>query len=692
MAAALTALVVIWLLASALPRHRRAGPNVLLITIDTLRADAVGAYGASRASTPMLDRLAAGGVRFDNAHAHNVVTLPSIANILSGRYPHEHGVRDNSGFRFPAGSPTLATLLKERGYRTGAFVSAFPLASRFGLGRGFDVYDDSFVDRETRPAFLLQERRAPETVALAQRFMAQSREPFLCWVHLYEPHFPYEPPEPFASRFLDAPYLGEVAAADAALAPLLAPLLEAGASGRTLVVFTADHGESLGEHGESTHGIFAYEATLRVPLVLYQPSSVAPRVVIAPVRHVDLVPTILDALDLPVPAGLPGRSLVPLATGRPLDPAPSYFEALSGRLNRGWAPLHGVLHGGLKYIDLPVAELYDLASDPHETRNLAPSPRLEPMKVLLAPFRSADPGPARGRESRETEERLRSLGYIGGGPIKTKERFTEDDDPKRLIGLDGILQEVVSLYFSGDIGAALARCRELVRLRPDMALSLLHLAHLERESGHLDAAVAALRKALAADAENATAASLLGAYLTQAGRAEEAAALLEPYAQRDQPDLDVLFAQGLALAQLGRHAQALAVLERARDLDPANAMVLVHIGTVHLMARDGGRARSAFEAAVAMNPMIARGHSSLAVVAAEEGRVEEALGHFGRALELDPKESEPLLALGSLLWRKGRQTEARRYLELFVAKAPPSRYERELLGVRTWLAHNPPSG
>ncbi|HEY8147307.1 MAG TPA: sulfatase-like hydrolase/transferase, partial [Vicinamibacteria bacterium] len=473
------------------------GLSVLLITVDTLRADAVGAYGKADAGTAWMDRLAAAGVRFEDAHAHNVVTLASHANILSGRYPTDHGVRDNSGFRFPAGIETLATLLQARGYATGAFVSAFPLASRFGLARGFDVYDDTFVDAEARPAFLEQERRGPETVALAARWMeSQADRPFFCWVHVYEPHAPYAPAEPFASRFRGEPYQGEVAAADAALRPILEPVLERAGAGRTLVVLTADHGESLGEHGEATHGIFAYEATLRIPLILYQPRLLRPRVESDPARHVDLLPTILDALSLPPPAGLPGRSL--LTRTAPGAQTTSYFEALSGQLNRGWAPLHGLIRDREKYIELPIPELYDLRQDPSEVRNRAAAQpqQLEALRTLLAPLRSADRGIHRTPENAEARERLKSLGYVSGaGP--TPARYTEEDDPKRLIALDAMLQDVVRLYTAGDLRAALVRCRELVRLRPRMAISLLHLAHLERESGNQAAAVDALQKALA---------------------------------------------------------------------------------------------------------------------------------------------------------------------------------------------------
>lgn len=334
--------------------HTRAGVrqdpglSVLLITIDTLRADALGAYGNPRAQTPWIDRLAAEGVRFDRAHAHNVVTLPSHSNLLSGQYPLAHGVRDNTGFRFPSDRPTLATLLKGRGYRTAAFVSAFPLDSRFGLDAGFEVYDDRIgATGEMRSAFTVAERKGPATVQAALAWMAQhAQERTFCFVHLYEPHFAYEPPEPFAARFRDDPYLGEVAAADAALEPLLKPILEAGGGGRTLVVLTGDHGESLGEHGEMTHGTFAYESTLRVPLVVYGPRILKPAVVREAVRHVDVLPTVLEALAMDLPEGLPGRSLLSVAAGGTAPPAPAYFEALSSSLNQGWAPLRGVSSGG----------------------------------------------------------------------------------------------------------------------------------------------------------------------------------------------------------------------------------------------------------------------------------------------------------------------------------------------------------
>jgi arylsulfatase A-like enzyme/tetratricopeptide (TPR) repeat protein len=650
---------------------RQPGLDVLLITVDTMRADALGAYGNRRASTPAIDRLAAAGVRFVDAHAHNVTTLPSHANIFSGRYPSDHHVRDNSGFRFPATIDTLATRLKARGYRTGAFISAFPLDSRFGLDRGFDVYDDSFVEAQARPAFLEQERRGADTVALARRWIDQDVDsrPYFCWVHLYEPHFPYAPPEPFASRFQADPYLGEVAAVDDALAPLLDAAV---ASGHALIVLTADHGESLGEHGEATHGIFAYEATLRVPLIVFQAQLFPPRVVDSPARHVDLLPTILDALALPAPAGIAGRSVLPELAGESARDAraaasapPIYFEALSGTLNRGWAPLRGVIHERFKYIDLPIPELYDLDRDPTEGHNLADSDRrhVEELRAVVESIQSRDSQAEPRIETADARQRLRSLGYVTTAAA-VQARYTESDDPKRLIALDELLQEVNRLYFAGDLRGALARCRELVERRPTMAVSLLELAHLERESGNLPAAIDALRRAARLDSEDTQTLSLLGAYLTQAGRATEAADLLAPYARREPADLQVLVTRALALAAARQPAEALSALAEARRQDPTNAMLRVEAGTVYLMAGDRPRAREEFEAALTLNRHVVRAYSSLGVMAAEDGRRDEAIAYWKQALEADPREAAKLVAFADFMRRNGRAADAHSLFEL----------------------------
>jgi choline-sulfatase len=657
--------------------RREPGMNVLLITVDTLRADAVGAYGHPNAGTPWMDRLAAEGVLFTRAHAHNVVTFPSHANILSGRYPLRHGVRDNAGFRFPAGMETIATLLKSRGYSTGAFVSAFPLESRFGLTRGFDVYDDR-LGESGGPAMRLEHiprRPGVETVEAARRWIAAQvpGQPYFCWVHLYEPHWPYAPPEPFASRFRENPYQGGVATADAALGPLVEPILEQGAAGRTLVVLTADHGEALGDHDEITHGILAYEATLRIPLVLYGPRLFSPRVVRDPVRHVDLLPTILDAVGLGGPVETDGRSLLALAAGRrqPVDAA--YFEALTAAATRGWAPLYGVIRGSQKYVDLPIPELYDLDADPREQMNLAPSHpgEVAQLRSLLLDLRRADPGFQAMEESGEARERLKALGYAAGGAPQ-KARYTEEDDPKRLMGVNTALSKVIGRYDAGDLRGALALCREVVASRPTMPQALHYLAHLEWQLGQREAAVEAAQRALSLNTDNTEVASRLGYYLAQSGRSAEAATLLEPYARRRDPDVDVVTALAVAYASSGRAKDAIAAFDRLLAIDPTNAMALLNKGRICVQSGRSAEAREAFEAALRLDPALGLAHVSLGLLALQAGRTEEALEEWRKALETDPHAYEAMFNLGATLLRLGRVAEARPFIERYMGEAPPT--------------------
>lgn len=677
----------LWSLAPAAVRRERL--SVLLISIDTLRADALGAYGRAGADTPWSDRLAAAGARFESVRAHNVVTLPSHANLLSGRLSFEHGVRDNTGFRFPADVPTLATLLKERGYRTGAFLSAFVLDSRFGLDRGFDVYDDRLGGTEVRSEFLVPERSAERTVAAARHWLAaQGDTPAFLFLHLYEPHFPYEPPEPFRTPFAAEPYQGEVAAADAALGPLLAPILDSGERARWLVALTSDHGEALGEHGEMTHGIFAYEACLRVPLMLYAPRLLRPRVVRAPIAQVDVLPTLLDALGLPAPDALAGRSQWPSAFGRSAEPAPLYFEALSSSLNRGWAPLYGLLEGGLKYVDLPLPELYDLAADPGEARNLVATrpEELERLRSRLARFRARDRGVSRVAEEEAALERLRALGYVAAATSQAKQRHTEADDPKNLVGIDTRIREVVRLYRARDLRGALALCEQNIRERPQMPVSYLHLAYLKRGLGDLPGAVEAARRSFELRPLDGEAVSLYAIYLSEARRAGEAVGVTEPYASDSQPNLDVLTARGMALAHLGRFQAALETFAAARRVDPSNALTLVNIGTVHLMSGDRGAARGAFESALEVDPGVARAHNSLGVMAMTDGRSEEAVERWKQAAALDPRDYQTLFNLGSTLRRLGRAAEARPYLEAYLREAPLALEARDMEQVRKWLS------
>ncbi|HKR64136.1 MAG TPA: sulfatase-like hydrolase/transferase, partial [Thermoanaerobaculia bacterium] len=569
--------------------HRsRETRDVILVTIDTLRADALG-----RGRTPFLDSLAARGVVFTHAHAHNVVTLPSHTNILTGLYPWQHGVRDNAGFTLDAKHPTIAALLHDAGFATGAFVSAYPLDSRFRLDRGFDVYDDHYRSASGALDFAVQERPGAETLAAARAWWdgVAGRKRFL-WVHLYEPHAPYLPPSPFRERERAQPYYGEVAAADAALAAVLGPMLDA--SPDALLVVTGDHGESLGEHGEQTHGLFAYEATLAVPLIVVDPRE-KHRVDARWVRHIDIAPTIAEKTGIARRADWKGASLFAQdARGY------TYFESLSASLNRGWAPLVGALDEGRKLIELPIPELYDLPSDPHEAKNRYADERRSVAALRKMLKEDAPSTSAAGRQSIDQEEHatLLSLGYLSGAQTKTS--YTAADDPKNLVGLDNQLHEAIAAYQMGKLDRAIEHARALLAARPDMQIAQELLAFFLAENDKPADAIAVLERRVAEGRANDAIRIRLGLLLSESGRAREALALLRPFADHDDPDL--LNAYGIALADNGDLAGAVREFQRILAEDPDNARAHQNLGIVALRAGDVERARASPRKALALNP------------------------------------------------------------------------------------------
>ena len=678
--------------------------NVLLITIDTLRADALGCYGGP-AATPALDRLAAQGIRFDFAHAHAVTTLASHASILTGAYPFQHAVRDNSGYRLAPGARTIATLLKRAGYATAAFVGAFPLHSRFGLNQGFDAYDDRFGDTRAPDEFVMPERPAPVVVALARSWIGRgpggsgrggsgtggsgrpggSRRipsdppgppdlpdrPWFTWLHVFDPHAPYRPPAPFAAQYASQPYFGEVAAVDAALAPLFDDLR--GAARPTLVVVTGDHGEALGDHGEQTHGLFAYESTLKVPLIVAQLGTPAQRGEVAgAARHVDIVPTILEAVGQPVPGDLPGRSLLTAAERAAPDARPSYFEAMSAVLNRGWAPLAGIVAGREKYIDLPIAERYDLAADPGERSNLAgkSAERDRTLAAALGGFHAAPPGQRRAEDA-DAAARLRALGYVSGSAAP-KARYTEADDPKTLVDLDRDVHEAVEAFDAGRAEDAAQIYRRVIARRPDMGIAYRHLAFIERQRGNVARAIEVLQQAVKAGVADPRIVGQLGEYMTDAGRMREGIALLETAANGSTTDLDALNALGIAYAQSGQRDRARAVFERVRTISPNSSVPLENLGLLALDSGNLAAARSLFQRALQADPRSSRAYGGLGNVALKAGDTRGAIDAWTRAVVFDPRNFDALYNVGTTLARQGNLEAARPYLEQFLRTAPPA--------------------
>jgi arylsulfatase A-like enzyme/tetratricopeptide (TPR) repeat protein len=696
----------------------RAPLDVLLVTIDTLRADATGFGGRRPSPTPLLDRLAAGGRVFTDAHAHNVVTLPSHTNILTGLYPFQHGVRDNQGFRVPAGVPTLATVLHAAGYATGAFVGAYPLDSWFGLNRGFDVYDDHYPKGSHPDQFLFAERKGDQVVAPALAWWRRQRERGVrrfMWVHLFDPHAPYEPAEPYASRFRGNPYLGEVAAADGYLEPLLGPFL-AGAETPALIVVTGDHGESLGEHGEETHGLFAYEATLHVPLLLWGPGVVRPGRDARPARHVDIFPTVLEAAGLTgrqapaAPPGMarPGRSLLAADGGGAGAGVTSYFEALSATFNRGWAPLRGVLRDDHKMIALPLPELYDLPRDPGEARNLVDGDR-QLVRALLARLPAASAWPpavadgsgragagaagakaendsgAGGRRQPTAAEsaNLRSLGYAGGSaPIKRS--YGPDDDPKRLVALDRQVHTVIDFYQRGRPAEAAVLARRLVDARPAMPLGHSLLAEALLQSGRKQEALAAMLEARRRGAASDDLLCQLGLTLAELGRPAEGVEVLRPLADRGGPQFLEALAQ--ALSDAGRQQEAGAALDRALALAPDDAAAYEAQAMVELRRERWAAARASGERALKLNDRLPRAWNDLGVALYKLGEPAAALDAWQRAVELDDRQLDALWNLGTNAAAQGRAEQARRALARFLELAPAREYQADREKARRLLS------
>ncbi len=477
------------------------GPlNLLLITVDTLRADRVGAYGHGSAATPAMDRLAAEGTRMDQALSHVPMTLPSHASMMTGRLPIHTGVRNNGTYVLSEDESTLAEHLSRQGYETGAALSAFVLLEKFGLAQGFSTYDDSLTQDEILRA-LDTEIPADQVLAKWRRWLKRhppGPKPFFYWAHFYDPHLPYSPPEPFRSQ-LDEPYDGEVAFVDSQIGEMLSDLERLGLLSSTLIVLTSDHGEAFGEHGEQGHGLTAYHHVLRVPLILSGPGVDAGRVVGSRVGLVDLKPTVLELLALdPTTISMDGTSFVPMIAGRAEDvPRRVYFETLLGQEDRNWAPLTGLYSGDRKLISVPHPELYDLEHDPREERNLVSAERRtyhrldqELRDLLLGATGSGDGD--RRELSDEDAQKLESLGYVSSGERSRGAPL----DPKDGLVLDARLREIDDLITQGRADDAESALSELRSKYADQVLPSFFLFE-HRIAAHrqqVDSAIEALAR------------------------------------------------------------------------------------------------------------------------------------------------------------------------------------------------------
>ena len=562
-----------------IPPGSGAGFNLLVITLDTTRADRLGCYGRVDASTPALDALAARGARFAEAVTVAPETLPAHTSIFTGLWPPRHGVRINSESRLDARLPTLAELMQERGYQTAAFVSAFVLDARFGLDQGFDLYDDA-VESAAGSSFAagVNERRGDATTDAALRWLRRRdpHRPFFAWVHYFDAHAPYAPPAPFAERFAGALYEGEIAFVDTQVGRLLAGLDEARQRENTVVVVVGDHGESLGEHGERTHSVFLYRGVMRVPFIVSNPRLFPKPVTIdrAVVSVVDVLPTLAELLALRDPHRRDGASLL----RAPADPQRSvYMESLVPYLDFGWAPLFGLRRLRETYVRAPRPECYDLAVDPRETRNLLDSETRKPCAALASQLgrmlagwppveRLAAAEPA---ADAETRARLQALGYAGGAGAGSGPADRQPD-PKDRIEVSTLLVDANALLAGGRPQEALALAKRASAGAGRERSVLQALGKIYLRLGRLREAEEALR-AFTAIKPKPDVSVLLAQILILDGRFEEATKLLDAAERLDPRHGGIFIARGDILARQGREEEARASYEKARQVDPYRA-------------------------------------------------------------------------------------------------------------------------
>jgi len=620
--------------------------NVVLITIDTLRADHLGCYGYKQIRTPNIDGLAADGTRFERAFSLVPVTLPSHTTMLTGTYPMRSGMHDFSANKLNPEQPTLASVLKQAGYATGAVVAAAVLDSRFGLNHGFDFYYDHFeFSRLDERNLDEMERPGNEVADLTLDWLAKtspgknSPQKFFLWMHLYDPHFPYNPPEPYKHEYAERPYDGEIAFADAQVGRLVRYLKEKGIYDNTVIVLAGDHGESLGEHGEKTHGFFIYNATMHVPLIIRVPGSPGGRTVADPVSLVDLMPTMLGAVGVEVPAEVQGKSLLARVRGdeaQAVDRERSvYGETFLPRIHFNWSELRGAENTKYHFIDAPKPELYDLAKDPGETHNLLGEKKAvaEEMRAKLAALIRDY---SAGKELAEKTgldpalmERLKSLGYAA---------FSGGGDSDRDLTISG---------------RGLPDPKDRIEAYEEFSDAMAASQH-----GRYEESIEKLKSMIKTEPNSVPAHYMQGLNYYRLKRFPEAVQELEKTVQLSPDYALAVFNLGMAQAHAGQIDAAIATLQRALELDGSNFEAAFNLGVAYLQKRDLESAAGAFRKSVTANPEFARGHRALGETLLYQGKLDDAIVELRRAVEIAPDEPDMHTSLAKALEAKGLTAEA----------------------------------
>jgi arylsulfatase A-like enzyme/Flp pilus assembly protein TadD len=665
----------------ALPAHsygsspvRTRAKNILLITIDTLRPDRLSCYSPDYCQTPNIDALAAKGVLFERAFAHTPTTLASHVSIMLGTTPLHHGIHQNANFVLAEAFVTLAEYLKKKGYSTAAFIGAFPLDSRFGLSQGFDVYDESFPSKSSSSS-VYPERNAGQVIRSALDWLENRDSPWFSFIHIWDPHTPYSPPEPFGSSFKDDPYSGEVAYVDAEIKKLFDTLENKGWRDDTFIVLTADHGESLGEHGESTHGYFAYNSTIWVPLIMAGP-GIEPARIHDYVSHIDIFPSVCDFLGIEKPSFCQGASLVPVMNGKKRAEGAIFFESLVAHYSRGWAPLRGYIEGKEKFIDSPLMEFYDLDNDFSEQNNLAGSKDLgshkKKMEELAGRLTSSQKINNPRRIDSETREKLRSLGYISS-ISPAKESYGPGDDLKTLLPLQQKKDEASRLMETNRIPEAVKLLHDIIQTRKDFTDAYGELARIYESQGLREDALAVMKTGFENNPENYGLILDYGTLLVKTGQVDKGIQFIQKAMGIIDNDPDAWIRLGMAYAAKGELQKALDYYEKALALDSNNALIHDNLGFIHFSlfqktgkTQDNTAAMENFRKAVQLDPSLASAYNGLGGTYKASGQLDEAIRAWEKSLELNPDFSFPLYNLGVAYLEKGNKADALKCLERYL--------------------------
>jgi arylsulfatase A-like enzyme/Flp pilus assembly protein TadD len=621
--------------------------SVLLITLDTVRADRIGAYGYAAAKTPNLDALARDGVRFDDAVAAAPITGPAHAALFTGKYPGRLGVRDNASTPLPAEANTLAHVLEQRGFATGGFIGAFVLDRPYGFANGFSQFDSGFTRVDSGHEANAERRGSlvvDDAIKWIQSLPVDRR--FFAWTHLYDPHAAYVPPEPFATDFAGRPYDGEIAFVDQQIGRLLEALRARNALARTLVVAVADHGESLGDHGEDEHGVFLYESVMRIPWIMSGPSVPRGRAIAGQVRAIDLFPTLLDIIGLPRGEGIDGESLVPLFDGgTPVKRPAAFAETWYPRLHYGWSELRSLRADGWKAIDAPRPELYNLKEDPGEQRNvyslrreladrmIEEAARLDREMAAATPASTPAPQP-----DPATLQRLRSLGYVGVAAKAAN--GARGPDPKDTIAerreYRVLMSEAIDDLRARRPAEAVVKLKRLVQINERAYDLHLMLGQAYEQQGMLAEALGEYE--LAALLNPDTANPLLSAAEIHVARNDTAAARkrLEEAARLEPGSFDVALVTGRILEREGRVPDALAAYGKAAAINPANPRPRTLLVSLATRTRQFDLAEKHLLKLLEMGYQPSRTHFGLGRIAEMRGRKEDAVRHYRTALDLEP--------------------------------------------------------